>query len=504
MDFLSLASGSDVRGIAVAQPEQPATLTEEVARRVGAAYIDWLAKTLNLPVRGLAVAIGRDSRISGPALLAAAAQGMADAGARVLDCGLCTTPAMFMTTVMARTACQGAVMVTASHHPWTRNGLKFFTAQGGLSSGDIRWILTRAAQGSWPRGTGDASEQVPFLRDYAAHLAQLVRRGLNTQAERPLAGLHVVVDAGNGAGGFYAELLTSLGADTVGSQYLEPDGRFPNHVPNPEDDVAMASICDAVRRSGADVGVIFDADCDRAAIVDAGGIPIHRNRLIALTAAMLLQEKPGGTVVTDSVTSTGLSAFIAARGGKHLRYRRGYRNVIEEALRLNAAGEHCPLAMETSGHAALQENYFLDDGMYLVTRLIVVAMQCRERGQHLSDWIADLAEAVESQEVRLPITAPDFRAAGEATLASITAAATGWQRCQLANDNHEGVRLYFDLPGGTRNAWLMLRLSVHDPVLPINVESDVHGGATALLTLLQDVLHRCPGIDCAPLDALLD
>lgn len=119
--------------------------------------------------------------------------------------------------------------------------------------------------------------------------------------QKPLLGLHVVVDAGNGAGGFYADMLQDLGAWIEGSQFLEPDGHFPNHIPNPENKEAMASISAAVKRVEADLGVIFDADCDRAAIVDHTGKEINRNRLIALISAILLDETPGATIVTDSL-----------------------------------------------------------------------------------------------------------------------------------------------------------------------------------------------------------
>src|SRR5699024_4588683 len=146
----------------------------------------------------------------------------------------------------------------------------------------------------------------------------------------------------------------------------------------------------AVLDSGADLGVIFDTDCDRAAIVDATGREINRNRLIALISAILLTEAPGATIVTASVTSSGLADFIAARGGVHHRFKRWYHNVIEEARRLCAAGVDCPLAIETSGHAALRENYFLDDGMYLVTRLIVAAMRKKAAGGGIGDWIEGL------------------------------------------------------------------------------------------------------------------
>jgi phosphomannomutase len=129
--------------------------------------------------------------------------------------------------------------------------------------------------------------------------------------DQPLQGLHIVVDAGNGAGGFFVDqVLKPLGADTSGSQFLDPDGTFPNHIPNPENAEAMAAIRQAVLDHQADFGIIFDTDVDRAAAVDAAGNELNRNRLIALMAAIVLREHPGSTIVTDSITSDGLTQFI--------------------------------------------------------------------------------------------------------------------------------------------------------------------------------------------------
>ena len=344
----------------------------------------------------------------------------------------------------------------------------------------------------------------PFLPVYMEQLAARIRRGLETDAEKPLQGLHVVVDAGNGAGGFYAALMESLGARTEGSQFLEPDGMFPNHRPNPEDPVAMDSISAAVKKAGADLGVIFDADCDRAAVVDADGREINRNRLIALMSAILLEDRPGQTIVTDSVTSSGLKKFITAWGGEHYRFKRGYRNVIDEAIRLNKEGTPCPLAIETSGHAALQENHFLDDGMYLVTVLIVKAMKLKQEGKSLGSLIADLQEPVESTEIRLSITAEDFRAAGEKAIDRVLAYAEAAADWHIAPDNREGVRISFDLDGGQDNGWFLLRLSVHDPVLPLNCESDVPGGVKQMLKALLNVLDGTEGIDLSALRAAVE
>lgn len=248
-----------------------------------------------------------------------------------------------------------------------------------------------AEQGEYEKKnlSGEAAKW-DFMEKYCQLLRDYIKGEVN-KGDQPLAGLDIVVDAGNGSGGFFPEkVLKPLGADTSGGIYLNPDGHFPNHAPNPESTDAMMAICRAVTRHHADLGIIFDTDVDRSAIVDHYGDPINRNSLIALIAAIILREHPGTTIVTDSVTSEGLAEFIKAHGGKHHRFKRGYRNVIDEAIRLNNEGEECWLAIETSGHAALRENYFLDDGAYLVAKLITEAARMKHEGKELSDLIHDL------------------------------------------------------------------------------------------------------------------
>ncbi|MDD3214321.1 MAG: phosphomannomutase/phosphoglucomutase [Eubacteriales bacterium] len=495
MDYQALKSGSDVRGVAIGED---AVLTAEVARTLGAAFVQFLSARKNLPAEKLTVALGRDSRISGPALLAAVAEGIASTGATAHDYGMCTTPSMYMAILTDGFKPDGSIMITASHHPWKLNGLKFFTEAGGLGFHELDDLLA-LAETLTPEHKGGKIAQIPFLPEYIEHLSKLIINGVNPDVAQPLLGLHVVVDAGNGAGGFYAEMLQNLGAWTEGSQFLEPDGYFPNHIPNPENKQAMDSLASAVLRVGADVGVIFDADCDRAAIVDGTGKEINRNRLIAMISAILLEDDPGATIVTDSVTSSGLAEFIQAWGGVHYRYKRGYRNVIDEAVRLNEAGIDCPLAIETSGHAALRQNHFLDDGMYLVTLLLIKAMQLKQQAKELGSLLDGLKEPVESTEIRLPIVTRDFAQAGKLLIEQVMEYATRQPDWHIAPDNREGVRISFDLDGGLNNGWFLLRLSVHDPVLPLNVESDVAGGVKAILSALVQALGQQNDVDMAPL-----
>ncbi|MHC1786161.1 MAG: phosphomannomutase/phosphoglucomutase [Christensenellales bacterium] len=494
--FDPLKSGTDLRGLAMGEGAQ---LTPDVARRIGRAFACWVKQRIKGEPGLIKVAIGRDSRLSGPMLLEACAAGLAKQGVHVLDLGLCTTPAMYESLVGERPIAQASIMVTASHHPSDRNGFKFFTPEGGISARQLD-ELVRLMETEMPAAEKPGSiAPFGYLDLYKAKLIRLVKEKLHDDVPRPLLGIHILVDAGNGAGGFYAAMLDELGAWTEGSQFLDPDGRFPNHIPNPEDPQAIDALCQAVVKYGADLGVMFDADCDRAALVDQSGLAINRNRLIALTAAMLLNVEPGLTIVTDSVTSSGLSKFIGEWGGEHYRFKRGYRNVIDEAKRLNQAGVNCPLAIETSGHAALRENGFLDDGMYLSTLLICEAMRLKREGGTLTGLLEGLQEPLESVELRLGIQTEDFHASGRAMIEAVmdhASEAKGWH---VAPDNREGIRINFDLEHGRENAWFLLRLSVHDPVLPLNAESDVRGGVRTMLRALHDVIKDTPGVDMTPL-----
>jgi phosphomannomutase len=478
-------------------------LSPETAATLGKAFVTWLSTKAGSSPRDLTIAVGRDSRISGPALMQAVMEGMASIGCRVYDFAMASTPAMFMSTVTPGYTCHGAIMLTASHLPFNRNGLKFFTPQGGLEKQDIADILALAKRGNFAQAEASGPiEAHDFISVYADQLVQTIRQGVAhpDHFDEPLRGLKIVVDAGNGAGGFYAsKVLAPLGADTTGSQFLEPDGSFPNHIPNPENNVAMQSICDAVTAHGADFGIIFDTDVDRGAAVDDQGNAINRNRLIAMMAAIVLREHPGSTIVTDSITSDGLTQFIEGElKGNHHRFKRGYKNVINEAIRLNHEGQESWLAIETSGHGAMKENYFLDDGAYLVSKLLVELAKTRLQGKSLRDLIATLKEPVESEEFRLKITTADFKPYGQQVidkLQEFAALQPGWA---LVPKNYEGVRV--SCQSGDENGWFLLRLSLHDPVLPLNIESNVSGGVSSIQQKLLKFFQQFDQLDLKALE----
>ena len=484
-DWMKLKSGTDVRGVALeGVPGEEVNLTDEAVTGIMKAFCAWAAQRCGK--EKLTIAIGHDSRLSAGRISACAVKAVTESGCDAIVTGLSSTPSMFMLLQEEDIGADASVMITASHLPFNKNGLKFFTPEGGLEGKDIADILAMAAEGAALSGSGCVRE-LCYIDRYSEGLVRFVRE--KTGQDRPLAGKKIVVDAGNGAGGFYVDkVLAPLGADTEGSQFLEPDGNFPNHIPNPEDKKAMHAISQRVKETGADFGIIFDTDVDRAGAVDKQGEEINRNRLIALISAILLQEK-SGTIVTDSVTSDGLTAFIESRGGKHCRYKRGYRNVIDKAKELNAAGEYSPLAIETSGHAALMENYFLDDGAYLVTRILVSLAQLAKEGKDIGDLIADLPEPAEAAEVRLGFTTlgkQDFKNNGNFAIRELQLRVPDLPGMTLAAENFEGVRINFDKDHG--DGWALVRMSLHEPIMPINFESNSKGGccviANELIALL--------------------
>ena len=497
-EFAKLQNGSDIRGVALPlAAQEPVNLTEEAVEQIARAFAVWLAQRTGRPAAELTIAVGRDSRLSGPSLQRAVLTGLTAMGATAADCGMASTPAMFMATVLPGCGFDGAVMITASHLPQNRNGLKFFTAAGGLESAEIRELLRRAEEG--PQAARLRGRLTAF--DILTPYTELLRQRIIAETgggERPLTGLKIAVDAGNGAGGFFAtRVLAPLGADISASVFLEPDGSFPNHIPNPENKEAMESLRRTVLAGGCDLGLIFDTDVDRAGAMEADGTPLDRNRLIALAAAIAAEQAPGSTIVTDSVTSDQLTEFIEKKlGCRHHRFKRGYKNVINEAIRLNEAGETCLLAMETSGHGALKENYFLDDGAYLATKIVIRYAQLRRQGRTLADLLEGMREPLEARELRFRLLSEDCKAAGAAVLEALARYAAGQPGWSAAPENYEGLR--YAVPA--QKGWFLLRMSLHDPLMPLNIESDCPGGVDEILRELTPFLRGQAVLDTAALE----
>lgn len=505
-DFSKLQNGSDLRGIALPGVEGEAVnLDAETCGRLAKGFLYWLTSYTGRNAADLTVTIGRDPRLSGELLASTFAETLASYGTMVYDCGLASTPAMFMSTVFEGTKADGAVMITASHLPFNRNGLKFFSKDGGLDKGDITDIIVFAESdyilNALQTSNKSPVEAADLMSLYCAHMRQLIID--STGDSKPLEGLKITVDAGNGSGGFYAkDILKPLGADISASQFLEPDGNFPNHAPNPENKEAMDAIRSAVLDNECDLGLIFDTDVDRASAVDEQGREISRNGIVAMAAALIAEDHPGTTVVTDSITSSHLTDYLENELGlRHLRFKRGYRNVINKAIELNEENIDSQLAIETSGHAAYKDNYFLDDGAFLATRIVIKTALLHREGKKISSVIKKLSAPAESIEIRLPINAEDFSSCGNKVLDILKDWAAVYNGSDLkltvTEPNYEGVRIEFS---GKCNGWFLLRKSLHDPIMPLNIECEEYGGCKAICALLLDCLCSITELDTSELE----
>ncbi|KAH0448663.1 hypothetical protein IEQ34_022463 [Dendrobium chrysotoxum] len=534
-DFIRrLQNGPDVRGVAVeGEKGRKVELTALVVEAIAECFGEWVAERRAGNGSSVRVSVGRDPRVSGRVLSMAVFAGLRKGKCEVFDMGLATTPACFMSTVLSPFVYDASIMLTASHLPYTRNGLKFFTKEGGLRSGDVEQICDRAARkyalNKMGLGRSGAAPlppitRVDFMSAYTKHLRDTIIERISHASHygTPLLGFKIIVNAGNGSGGFFTwDVLEKLGADTTGSLNLEPDGLFPNHIPNPEDPTAMSLTVAAVLHHGADLGIVFDTDVDRSGVVDRTGAKINGDRLIALMSAIVLRERPGTTVVTDARTSVSLTRFITAAGGQHCLYRVGYRNVIDKGVQLNEDGVETHLMMETTGHGALKENYFLDDGAYMVVKIIIEMVRMRLAGssEGIGSLIKDLEDPIESVELRMAVVAqPKY--AKEKGAEAVEAfrkwveegKLEGWEldTCGdcwvsdgcLVDSNDEpadvDARMYRskisnELHG--QYGWVHMRQSVHNPNIALNMQSSVVGGCQTFATVFRDQFLLACGLE---------
>jgi phosphomannomutase len=404
-------------------------------------------------------------------------------------------------------------MVTASHLPPDRNGFKFFSklAPSGFSKqqvqslGDLtqQYVTECQEKNSWPSllpGKMQSIQRVDWMPVYANSLQRAVLSntvGIVADEEKPLAGLKIVLNPGNGAGGFFQHVLYNLGADVSASIHLDADGSFPNGVPNPETKWMLQQTIAACNDAQADLGIMLDTDADRCGFVTPRTIDnvtgrksdyeaLNRNRLIALLAVVFAREKPGCAVVTDSVTSEGLSKLLTDQLGlKHVRFIKGYSNVIRKARELTDSGTmDAELAIETSGHCAMRENGYLDDGTY--TAVKIVSLLARERAMDatrqvtLLDLIADMEELEEVCELRMTTkdsSLKTMRDIYEVCIAEISRHCESNELWRIDKENLEGIRIRF----GSNGQFFMVRQSLHDPIISLQIEAQSKTEARVLI-----------------------
>lgn len=442
----------DIRGIAERD------LTDDVARAVGRAFADWMRE------HGKSrIAVGRDVRLSSPRIRTALVEGLLDLGATVIDIGEVPTPALYFAVL--RLKADGGVMVTGSHNPIEYNGLKLSEGVSSLHGPDIKELerRARAVKAGPKRGTVETvSIDDEYLDDLVGRLA----------LKRPLK---VVVDPGNGAASILGpKLIRRLGCE-VDAIFAEPDGRFPNHLPDPTVPELMRSLMARVRETGADVGIGFDGDADRVGAVDEKGGLLYGDQLLALYAGDVLSRRPGEPIVFEVKCSQGLVEYVQEHGGKPIMWKAGH-SLIKAKMRETKA----PLGGEMSGHMFFADEFpGYDDALYGAGRLLRILAATKTP---LSAMVAALPQAKYVSTPELRLDCPDDRKF------EIVASVLEHFRATHEVLDVDGVRVQFG------DGWGLIRASNTQPVLVARFEARSHERLSTIAREVYDVLSQYPEV----------
>ena len=437
----------DIRGIV------GETLHEADANALGRAYAKILTGT-----GGKSVAVGRDGRLSSPALEAALVAGLSESGVDVIRIGLGPTPMLYFAGHTL--GVDGALMVTGSHNPGSHNGFKMMLGKKSLYGENIKRIGTIAAAGDFVSGKGRVTERA--VKDaYVARLLQDFRGGKE---------LNVAWDAGNGATG---EVLQALTAKLPGKHVLLNeviDGRFPAHHPDPTEPENLLQIQDTIKRFSCDFGIAFDGDGDRIGVVDGDGNILWGDQLLVVLAREIVAAKPGAQIIADVKASQVLFDEIAKMGGKPLMWRTGH-----SLIKTKMAETGAPLAGEMSGHIFYADRYYgYDDALYAAIRLLSIASRASES---ITAMRRRLPAVVNTPELRIPCA--DTR-----KFAVIDEVKTRLSRAGAEVSDIDGVRV------SANGGWWLLRASNTQAVLVARAEAADRAGLDGLIAQLTAQLQE--------------
>ena len=341
----SIFKAYDIRGIV------PTTLTEEVALGLGRAF-----GTVARAQGETTVAVGRDGRLSGPAMSNALMLGLEEAGITVIDVGMVTTPMLYFA---ANTLCASGIQVTGSHNPRDYNGFKMVMAGRAIYGDEIQALRQIMETERWTLQAGGARQTVDVLPAYTARIVGDIK------LDRPIK---IVVDSGNGIAGASAPgILRAIGCE-VQELFSTVDGNFPNHHPDPSKPENLRDLIAALQAGDAELGLAFDGDGDRLGIVTKDGTNIYPDRQMMLFARDVLSRVPGGTIVYDVKCSQRLAPAIAEAGGVPMMFKTGHSLIKAKMKEIDS-----PLGGEMSGHIFFKERWFgFDDGTYAGCRLLEI------------------------------------------------------------------------------------------------------------------------------------
>ncbi|MFQ5597961.1 MAG: phosphomannomutase/phosphoglucomutase [Nitrospiria bacterium] len=446
---MSLFREYDIRGI------YGEDLTEDLTARIGKAF-----GTIIRRAGGKCVALGYDIRLSAPALRSAFLSGLLSTGIDVIDIGKCPTPVLYFS--IFHLAVDGGVMITASHNPGQYNGFKLCRGRHTLFGAEIQQIKNMIDNEDYENTDqlGSVKLEEHFLNRYLDYFIGQFKGFKNKK---------VVIDCGNGAAALIApEIFKKLECDLL-PLFCEPDGRFPNHHPDPTVPDNLKDLIDCVRREGADVGIAFDGDGDRIGAVDEKGDIIWGDRLTLLFAAHILKERPGATIISEVKASQVFYDEVTRLGGQAIMWKTGH-SLIKSKMKESGA----LLAGEMSGHLFFSDRYFgYDDAVYAACRLVEILVK---GGKPLSSYFTDLPHTFSTPEIRIDC---DDDKKFEVV-----------EKCRVYfSKRHQtididGVRILFEA------GWGLIRASNTQPALVLRFEADTPEALEKYQAAVKNVLAK--------------
>ncbi|MEH6544190.1 MAG: phosphomannomutase/phosphoglucomutase [Porticoccaceae bacterium] len=415
------------------------------------------------------IIVGRDGRLSSPALAEALVGGLLMTGCNVIDLGQVPTPAVNFASQVS-TVTNNAVIVTASHNPGTFNGFKLVSSGTALHGTDIQTLRDDMLAKRWRSGEGTRAHE-SIGEAYIEAICQDIET---------LTPLSVVVDCGNGVAGTLApQLMQKLGCECV-PLYCDVNGAFPNHPPDPTQKDNLNDLIQVVKQAKADLGLAFDGDGDRLVAVTASGRIVWPDELMMIFARDIINRHPGTDIVFDVKSTRRLSSLISDYGGRPVMWKTGHAHIREKVAELQA-----PLGGEFSGHLFFNDRWHgFDDGLYAAARLLEV-LSLRE--QSLDTLISTFEPTVSTAEIRLPVDDADKFPLMEKIIAAAS--------FENANINTlDGMRVDFE------ESWGLIRASNTEAALTLRFEA----GDSAQLKAVQGQFKSLLGSVNLELEQALD
>jgi phosphomannomutase/phosphoglucomutase len=335
------------------------------------------------------ITLGRDCRLHSERIRDGVLRGLVECGLDVTDIGMCATPLLYFS--VNHWDLDGGVMITASHNPPQDNGLKICVGKSTICGPDLRRLGETVDAQDFVTAAGGRVRERPVLSEYVDYVTEQIR------APRKL---RVAIDAGNGPGGVPAvPIFRRLGHEVV-ELFTEPDGRFPNHHPDPTVLDNLRDLIATVRDRRCDVGVAFDGDADRIGVVDENGTPVWGDQLMILFSRSILSQRKAGTFIAEVKCSRTLYDDVAQRGGRIIMWKTGH-SLIKQKMK----EEHALLAGEMSGHMFFADRYYgYDDAIYASARLAEILS---ESGKRVGELLSDVPKMSSTPEIR--VAAPEAR-----------------------------------------------------------------------------------------------